>query len=272
MAKDIDSTNITKDYADYLKDVDKGSSMFVKPTNENEILNIVSKFDGKNSEELNGISTNVLKTVFHCVVKPFSCICNVSLHSGIFPNELKVAKVIPLYKSGQMHNVSNFRPVSLLPQFSKILEKLFEIRLRDYINKNDFLFKGQYGFRTNHSTNLALNEMVNMIVSAMDEKLFSIGVFIDLKKAFDTVNHNLLINKFKYYGIRGVASDFLESYLKNRTQYVQFKNEKSYRKNISCGVPQGSILGPLLFISYINDMHKVSDLLHFIIFADDTNS
>ena len=123
----------------------------------------------------------------------------------------------------------------------------------------------------NHSTNLALNEMVDMIVSAMDNKMYSVGVFIDLKKAFDTVNHSLLIKKFKYYGIRGVASDFLESYLNNRMQYVQFKTEKSYRKHLSCGVPQGSILGPLLFILYINDMHKVSDLLHFIIFADDTN-
>ena len=134
-----------------------------------------------------------------------------------------------------------------------------------------FLFKGQYGFRTNHSTNLALNEMVNMILNAWDKKMFSLGVFIDLKKAFDTVNHKILIEKFKYYGIRGVASQFLESYLSNRLQFVQFKNGKSVKRNILCGVPQGSILGPLLFILYINDMYKVSDLLHFIFFADDTN-
>ena len=271
LAKDIECANILKDYDDYLKDIDIGKSMYVTPTNEQEILNIVNKFNGKSSEDINGVSMNIIKKVVESIVSPLNYICNISLNSGVFPDKLKIAKVIPLYKSGQMHEVSNFRPVSILPQLSKVLEKLFEIRLRNYIDKNSLLFNGQYGFRTNHSTNLALNEMVKVIVNAMDNDMCSIGVFIDLKKAFDTVNHNLLIKKFKYYGIRGVASNFLETYLKDRSQYVQFKGEKSYRKNILCGVPQGSILGPLLFILYINDMHKVSDLLHFIIFADDTN-
>ena len=132
-------------------------------------------------------------------------------------------------------------------------------------------FNGQYGFRTNHSTSLALNEMVDIIVNAIDSNKHSIGVFIDLKKAFDTVNHRLLIDKFKCYGIRGIASNFIHSYLSNRNQFVQYKEHKSSGNKILCGVPQGSILGPLLFLLYINDMHKVSDLLHFIIFADDTN-
>ena len=183
----------------------------------------------------------------------------------------KTAKVLPLFKSGEKSEVSNYRPVSILPQLSKILEKLFEIRLRKYIDDNGFLFNGQYGFRKSHSTNLALNEMINMIVDALDKKMYSVGVFIDLKKAFDTVDHTLLIKKFSYYGIRGIASKFLKSYLSNRNQYVKYKDYESNKQEIVCGVPQGSILGPLLFILYINDMHKVSELLHFIIFADDTN-
>ena len=125
----------------------------------------------------------VIKFVIGCIVKPLTYICNLSLNTGIFPDRLKIAKVIPLYKSGEIHEVSNYRPVSILPQLSKILEKLFEIRLRKYIDKNNSLFKGQYGFRTNHSTNLALNEMVNMIVNALNKKMLSIGVFIDLKKS-----------------------------------------------------------------------------------------
>ena len=113
--------------------------------------------------------------------------------------------------------------------------------------------------------------MVDLIVNAIDSNKYSIGVFIDLKKAFDTVNHRLLIEKFKFYGIRGIASQFIQSYLNNRNQFVQYKEHKSSGNRILCGVPQGSILGPLLFLLYINDMHKVSKLLHFIIFADDTN-
>ena len=127
---------------------------------------------------------------------------------------------------------------------------MFEIRLRQYIKKNKFLFKGQYGFRTNHSTNLALNEMVNMIINALDNKMFSVGVFIDLKKAFDTVDHELLIEKFKYYGIRGVASKFLENYLYNRMQYVQFKDSKSCMRNISVGYHKDRFLVHAVYSLY----------------------
>ena len=271
LANDIDCSNVQIKFDDYIKGIDKGKTMFVSPTTEVEIINLVSRFSNKTSEDVQSVCMKLIKNVIHHIVKPYTYICNLSLMSGIFPDDLKVAKVLPLYKSGILNEVSNYRPVSILPQLSTILEKLFEVRLRKYIDKHEFLFKGQYGFRTNHSTNLALNEMVNIILNALDNKMFSLGVFIDLKKAFDTVDHRLLVEKFKYYGIRGVASQFLESYLSNRLQFVQFKDGKSSKPNILCGVPQGSILGPLLFILYINDMFKVSDLLHFIIFADDTN-
>ena len=198
-------------------------------------------------------------------------ICNLSLKSGVFPDKMKIAKVLPLYKSNDKHNVSNYRPVSILPQFSKILEKIFEKRLREFIDKNDLLFDGQYGFRTNRSTGLAINEMVDTLIQAVDDNKFCIGVFIDLKKAFDTVDHSLLIKKLRYYGVRGITSKFLDSYLNNRKQFVSYNNANSSEQTIKCGVPQGSILGPLLFILYINDMYKISRLLHFIIFADDTN-
>ena len=182
LAGAIDDSNIDIKYNDYVKNIENKNTMFVRPTTETEILNVVYKFNSKNSEDISGLRMTTLKCIIGSILKPLSYISNLSLSSGVFPDDLKIAKVLPLFKSGEVNEVNNYRPVSVLPQMSKILEKLFELRLRKYINKCDFLFKGQYGFRTNHSTNLALNEMVNMIVNAIDNKMFSIGVFIDLKK------------------------------------------------------------------------------------------
>ena len=166
LAKDIECAYIVKDYDDYLKDIDIGKSMYVTPTYEQEILNIVNKFSGKSSEDINGVSMNIIEKVVGSIVffSPLNYICNLSLNSGVFPDKLKIAKVIPLYKSGPMHEVCNLRPVFILPQLSKVLEKLVKIRLsnyirlRNYIDKNILLFNGQYGFRANHSTNLALKK------------------------------------------------------------------------------------------------------------------
>ena len=184
---------------------------------------------------------------------------------------MKTAHVLPLFESGDEFTVSKYIPVSILPQFSKILEKLFEKRLRNFIANHDVLFSGQYGFRKNRSTNTALIEVIDKITNAIDNSKFCIGVFIDLKKAFDTVDHSLLLKKLRYYGVRGISSIFLESYLNNRKQYVNYKNVNSNEAVIKCGVPQGSILGTLLFILCINDMYKISSILEFIIFADETN-
>ncbi len=130
---------------------------------------------------------------------------------------MKTAKVIPLFKSGDKHEFTNYRPVSILPQFSKILEKLFNDRLDKFIDKHKLLYDSQYGFRKNHSTSLALTESMEIITDAIDQKLFSLGIFIDLKKAFDTINHNILIKKLERYGIRGIALQWITSYLQRRS-------------------------------------------------------
>lgn len=246
-------------------------SMYMSPVTEQEVLEIVSGCKSKTSYGHDEISMKTVKHVIKQIVQPLIHIFNRSLISGSFPNDMKLAKVIPIFKSGDRFQFSNYRPISLLSQFSKILEKIFNKRLRSFIETQHILTDGQYGFRSNHSTSLALTEFVEKITSAMDKCQSTIGVFIDLKKAFDTVDHNILLSKLQCYGIRGLALAWIKSYLTNRRQYVCYNNSNSEQKEIKCGVPQGSILGPLLFILYINDMCEVSKLLDIILFADDTN-
>ena len=184
---------------------------------------------------------------------------------------MKVAKIVPIFKCGDNQLCTNYRPVSLLPQFSKVLEKLFNNRLMSFVNRNNILYDGQYGFRQNFSTSLAILELVEEITSNIDNHHVTVGVFIDLKKAFDTIDHSILLRKLEIYGVRGIASKWLNSYLMDRKQFVQLNNESSNYMSVQCGIPQGSIIGPSLFILYINDLHNVSDILNFILFADDTN-
>ena len=254
-----------------IKDVPVAESMVLSGTNEKEIIEIVKEFKGKKSTDCNGIDMSLVKNIIECVVKPLTHVCNQSLTTGVFPSEMKTAKIIPIYKAGDKHIFSNYRPISLLPQFSKILEKIFYKRLDDFITKQNILCDQQYGFRKNRTTTLALLDFVAEITTAIENKQYVVGVFLDLKKAFDTVNYEILLTKLESYGIRGMPLTWLTSYLTNRNQYVQIMDCKSKLEQVKCGVPQGSILGPLLFILYVNDMCKVSRLLKAVVFADDTN-
>ena len=245
--------------------------MYMYPVTEKEVSEIVSGCKSKTSYGHDEISMKTVKYVIKQIVRPLTYIFNRSLITGIFPNDMKTAKVIPVFKSGDRLQFSKYRPISLLPQFSKILEKIFNKRLMSFIENHHVLTDRQYGFRSNHSTLLALTEFVEKVTSAIDKQESTIGVFIDLKKAFDTVDHKILLSKLQCYGIRGLALDWITSYLANRGQYVCYNNSNSELNNIKCGVPQGSILGPVLFILYINDMCEVSKLLNIILFADDTS-
>ena len=246
-------------------------SIFLNPVTEEELINIVHSAKDKKSKGYDGIDMCLLKKIVPHILTPLRHICNTSLGQGIFPDEMKIARIIPLFKSGDKQNVSNYRPISLLPQFSKILEKIFNNRLMNFLNSNNLLYLRQYGFRKNMSTSMAIMELVENITTAMDNGKFTIGVFIDLKKAFDTVDHSILVTKLDHYGIRGVAKQWLSSYLENRKQYVCFNGTDSGFLPITCGVPQGSILGPTLFLLYVNDLCNVSTRLTSILFADDTS-
>ena len=249
----------------------KTDSMFLFNVNKKEIIDIVNSFENKLSKDKDGFNMYIMKKIVNQVVDPFLHICNLSFNKGIFPDAMKVAKVIPIHKSGEKNVFNNYRPVSILSRFSKILERLFCNRLENYIEKNKILNDSQYGFRNHRSTAMAIIDLIEYVTTALDKKKHVMGIFIDLKKAFDTIDHEILMKKLYHYGLRGISQKWIQSYLSQRKQFVEYDEVKSSCKDIVCGIPQGSILGPKLFILYINDICNVSTLLKYVLFADDTN-
>lgn len=245
-------------------------SMFLSEITEYDILDIVRKCKNKTSTDCDGIDMYIVKKTIDCILKPLTYIINLSFSSGVFPQKMKTAKIIPIFKNGDMHVFNNYRPISILSQFSKIIEKWFTCKLDNFLEKNNLLFEYQYGFRSNRSTSTALIHFTDEVLAAMDKKHYMVSVFLDLQKAFDTVNHELLLLKLLDYGIRGHAFKWLESYLNDRQQYVQFNKNNSKCETVVCGIPQGSVIGPKLFIIFINDLYEATKELNLLLFADDT--
>ena len=212
-----------------------------------------------------------VKCVSDFIAQPLTRIANLSLEQGVIPEELKFAVVTPIYKAKDPMFFNNYRPISLLSVFSKILERLMYNGLLKFLNKQDFFNKFQFGFRNKHSKFMALIILLENLVKAFDNGNCAVGIFLDFQKAFDTVDHYILLDKLHIYGIRGIAHDWFSSYMSKRHQSVMYNNFETDYKEIKCGVPQGSVLGPLLFLIYINDLPSVSKLFMPILFADDTN-
>ena len=224
-------------------------------------MEICSSFRCGTAPGYDCISMNVVKESFNLICAPLMYIINLCLNSGVVPQEMKIARVILLFKSGYNSLFTNYRPVSVLPVFSKFLERIVYNCLLDFLNKYDILSRNQYGFRKNYSTTHALIQLYDKISSAFDDKKVTLGLFIDLSKAFDTVNHEILLDKLEHYGVRGIALQWFKSYFSCRQQFVQYNSYNSSLLHITCEVPQGSILGPLLLLVYINDLCSVSKVL-----------
>ena len=214
------------------------------------------------------IHPSILKGNIFVFSNHFVLLYNMSKAKSVFPNTLKIARVSLAYKSGQVDSIDNYRPISSLPIFSKIFEKLTLKRMLSFISRQQILTPVQFGFRNGFSTSHAVIKLVSHIVQAYHEKVYCACFFLDLRKAFDTVNHTLLIRKLEHYGFRGQFSSYMRSYYNGRKQYVQADGHNSSLKSISCGVPQGSILGPLCFSLFINDM-PLAVREKMVLFADD---
>ena len=231
---------------------------------------ITSKIKGKNSCGMDEISSNLLRYLKDVLINPLAKLINQCLETGIFPDALKIAKVIPLYKKDDNQSLNNYRPISLLPAISKIFERVIFDQIHEHFTTNKLYYDKQYGFRPQHSTEHAAQELVHKILNDMDKKDTPIGIFLDLSKAFDTLNHNILFDKLSFYGIKGNALKLCQNYLTNREQYVNFDGTNSSTISLSTGVPQVSILGPLFFLIYINDISHSSSIFNPISYADDT--
>ena len=224
------------------------NSFFIVPSTPYEISDNIDALQYSKSLGPNSIPIKLLKILSPYISSPLAQIINESFHSDIFPEKMQQAKVIPMLKQGYPLTVSNYRPISLLSVFSKISEKLMHKHLYNFLEVNKILYNLQFGFHASHSTNHALISLTECIKNTLDNKNFGCEIFIDLQKAFDTINHQILLNKLKHYGVQGTALEWFDCYLSNRCQYVSVNGHNSSHLNVTCGVLQGSVLGPLLFL------------------------
>ena len=230
----------------FLKNCNQINFVIAHVSNE-EIVVIIKSLENKSTDPSN-IPLKMLSVIPDLIILPLAYIINMSFLTGEYPDMLKIVKVIPIHKGGSTQDINNYRPISLLSIFDKIIEKLVHKRLYNFLLEHNILYQSQFGFRKNNSTVYASAQITEMIKVSIDNGKVGCGIFVDLRKAFDTVNHEILLSKLEHDGIRDSMLNWFRSYLTGRKQFVTINGNSSELLNNNCGVPQGSVLAPILII------------------------
>lgn len=246
-------------------------SLFFHPVDSNELLKVISDIKNKPSCGEDGLPIKAFSSLPAEAITALTSLINDSFKKGVFPQCLKTAIIIPLFKGGSRDAACNYRPIALLPTLSKIIERLVKSRLMCFLLKHNIITNRQFGFLSGISTTDAMFTALNEIYTSINNKLHTAAVFWDFAKAFDCVNHQILIRKMDFYGVRGVPLKWFKSYLQDRHQFVRVSESTSNSKTVKCGVPQGSVLGPILFLLFINDITSLDISGKVTLFADDTS-